>query len=146
MGAIKISYPCRVRRLLVRVVDSNWEIVRDTRISSKTLAKSQEFPAGSSSRYLGFCFEVLDANGQVLYRRIGNDPLNRITEYVDDGGVLRCTHASGHEALIDVLFPDLPQVEAVRFFSSTEAPLEIDRQTDSIRNQPNAKLIVKTNK
>lgn len=139
-----VVFPCPVRRLLIRVRRGVWDVVRESTIKAKTLRKSQLFPPGAGeSSYLGFCYEAIDSQSRVLYRRIGNDPFAAGIEYVDEGGVLRCAPTGDQDLWIDVMFPDLPEVEAIRFYSSSVEPLRVDGQGNLMCDKPAASIVVR---
>lgn len=116
-----VKFPCAVRRVRVHWKDGEWRIVKEVMIPQMTLPKSAELPETERQGVSGFWWEATDAEGRVLYRRSMPDPREPRMETVDRDGTFR-NLGSGHrhEVVFDVLIPDLPEIQEVRFFASGE--------------------------
>ncbi len=117
MADAAIKSPGPVRRLTVAWREGQWSIEHETRIERMTLPRSAELPRPGPRGIGGFWWEVVDEKGGVIYRRIGKNPFTAGKELVSREGVLVHTGGSGEDALFDVLFPDLPQVAELHFYS-----------------------------
>jgi len=119
--------PGPVRRLTVSWRGGEWRVENERRIDRMTLMRSDELPRVDSKQGLaGFWWEVVDDTGKVIYRQIGNNPFTGGQEVVKRDGTLTHTGAAGEDELFDIVFPDIPQVAALHFYSdATPAPQKI---------------------
>jgi hypothetical protein len=117
-----LEYPRAVRRLRVGWRDGQWTILKDVTIPQMTLPKASELPEGQAVS--GFWWEATNAEGRALYRRVEPDPTESRVEVVRQDGSFRNLEGHRHEAVFDVLIPDLPEIEELRIFSSREEGAE----------------------
>lgn len=121
MSCPQLAYPRPVRRVRLRWRDGEWSIVKEMVIPQMTLPKPAELPQTQGGQGVsGFWWEATDAEGRVLYRQGAPDPTRPRVEIVDRDGAFRNLTPQSHEAILDVLVPDLPEIEEIRIFSDHE--------------------------
>lgn len=115
-----IRFPCPVRRLSVQWNENQWVVVGDHPVPSMTLPASAALPK-TESAVVGFWFEAMDGAGQVFYRQILNDPIHDgMEQFEEDGSVTRIRHGAAHDhaVTIEILVPDIPELDEVHVISS----------------------------
>lgn len=124
MSRKDVEFPCPVRRLRVVWRDGEWNVVKEVRVPSMTLPRSAGLPRVEAGRGLsGFWYELRDASGDVLYRRILESPFNAVEVFEEDGTVHR-EGSTTREVMVDVLVPDLEGATEVALFSDDIPALE----------------------
>jgi len=115
----EIKFPCPVRRISVTWRDNRWTIENEIRIESMTLPKSAELPEDSRKRGVsGFWYEAVDRQGRTIYRQLMEDPFLGM-EVFDRDGKIRRIKTEHHRASLEILVPDLPELEELQLYSST---------------------------
>lgn len=117
--------PGPVMRLRVQYRDGRWRVVQRVEVAEMTVPGSQELLRVRPHRRLaGFWFEVVDAQGEVLYRHGLRPPVPGVEVFEPGGAISRASIEGGIEGYtIDVLVPDLPRVKDVRlFYEGPEVP------------------------
>lgn len=138
MTSSNMQFPRPVRRIRVAWRNGQWRIQKQIKISSMTLQPSRNLPA--QERRSGFWVEAVDRGGQVLYRKIMDDPTESI-EAVGDRGLFIRTPVTDEEISFDILVPDLAELRELRVFSSYRQRDESARATQ----QPTAELVAVLN-
>ena len=77
----RLHFPMRVRRLRLRYAENAWETIADVIIERKTLRQAPAQPSGPRR---GFCYELRDDRGQVLYWAKSANPFNPSLESHDE--------------------------------------------------------------
>jgi hypothetical protein len=126
MTSSNIRFPGPVRRIRVAWRNGQWRIQKQVKISSMTLPPSGNLP--TQARRSGFWIEAVDRNGQMLYRKIMDDPTESI-EVVGDRGSFTRIPVIDEEITFDVLVPDRAGLRELRFFSSHRRGDEAARAT-----------------
>jgi len=120
MADYAVQYPCAVRRLAVVWRKGKWMVEGEIHIPSMTLVASDDLPK-SDRGVSGFWWEAVDAQGRVIYRHRVSDPFGLGMEMFEkEGRITRVPHAMHDEVTFDVLIPDVPQIAALHFFSSSK--------------------------
>lgn len=126
MTTPQIKYPTRVRRIRVLWQEGKWQILKEIEIPSMTLPRSLDLPeAGGEQGISGFWYEATDDNGRVYYRRGMDDPARSEVELFEEDGSMSWARIEQPEVLFDVLIPDLPEIQEVRFFSEATEPVAV---------------------
>jgi hypothetical protein len=141
MANPEIKFPCPVRRLSVSWRDGEWTIENEIRIESMTLPKSAELPRDTKKRGVtGFWYEAADRQGRTIYRQLLEDPFSGM-EVFDRDGKMRRIQMEPHQASLQILVPDVPEVEELHIYSST-IPSAHGKE---MREQSNAERIATLN-
>ena len=117
MANPEIKFPCPVRRLSVVWRKGEWSIASEVRIESMTLPKSHELPA-SARGVSGFWFEAVDGKERAVYRQVMQDPFAGM-EVFDKDGKIRRVKDEHQEIGMEILLPDVAELEALHIYSST---------------------------
>jgi hypothetical protein len=110
--------PGPVLRMRVRRRGNRWTIDKQTRIDEMTLPRSSELPHGGGRPLAGFWYELTDADGSTLFRRVQPNPTGPSVEVPGPQGGLHRVDIERPEVVFDVLIPDLPEAAELRFFES----------------------------
>lgn len=114
-----IKFPCPVRRISVAWRDGEWSVESEVRVESMTLPKSAELPRDTEQRGVtGVWYEAVDANGRALYRQLMEDPFLGMEVFDRDGKIKRVMMEHPQTSM-EILVPDVPEVEEVQIYSST---------------------------
>lgn len=106
-----------VLRVRVRRSGNSWTVVSRTRVPSMTLPASSQLPEGRGRAVAGFWYEAADADGNVIYRRVMEDPTQDSAEVPSESGELQRITVDRPEVVFNVLVPDLPEVSEIRLFA-----------------------------
>lgn len=121
MSCPQLEYPRPVRRVRVLWRDGQWSVVKEIVIPRMTLPKPSEPPRTEARQGVtGFWIEATDAEGRVLYREVMPDPTIHRVEIPGPDGTFQRLQPHSYEAVLDVLIPDLPEIEEIRIFSDRE--------------------------
>lgn len=118
MANPQVRFPCPVRRLSVAWRDGTWKIENEILIKSMTLPKSDELPEDAKTRGVtGFWYEAVDAQGRTLYRKVMEEPFQGMEVFEPDGTIRR-RKPSHHDINLEILVPDVPELEELHIYSS----------------------------
>lgn len=118
MANREIKFPCPVRRLSVAWREGTWKIENEIRIESMTLPKSDELPEQAMARGVtGFWYEAVDGQGRTIYRQLMEEPFLGM-EVFDRDGKIRRTKPGQHDISLEILVPDVPELEELQIYSS----------------------------
>lgn len=124
MTTSNIQFPCPVRRIRLVWHDGQWQIQKQVRIASMTLPKSSTLPSVPRGRSLtGAWFETVDTQGRTLYRRLIDNPAQSIEVIGAASGEFTRIPISDENIILDVLVPDVPEIEALLLYASAQ-PLD----------------------
>jgi hypothetical protein len=129
MVSRKIKFPCPVRRISVVWRNGAWITENDIRIRSMTLPKSDELTEAAQKRGVtGFWYEAVDRQGRPIYRQVMENPFLGMEVFGGNGGNggngrIRRVEAAHREVSLDILVPDVPDLEAIHIYSSTRPSL-----------------------
>jgi hypothetical protein len=85
-----------------------------------TLPKSDELSEAAKKRgVMGFWYEAVDGQGRTLYRQMMEEPFVGM-EVFDRDGKIRRVKTAHHEFGMEILVPDVPELEEVHIYSSTK--------------------------
>jgi hypothetical protein len=116
MTAKMRQQPGPVLRIRIGHRKNEWRVLKRIRIPEKVVPASNDPPRlGRSGRVAGFWFEAVDAQGKCLYRRVLREPPRGVELFEDDGTISRIS-AEPDEYSVDLLLPDLPEIENLRLF------------------------------
>lgn len=138
MTSSNIQFPGSVRRIRIVWRNGQWRILKQIKISNMTLPPSRDLPA--QARRSGFWIEAVDRSGQVLYRKIMDDPTESV-EVVGERGSFTRMPVMDEEITFEVLVPDRAGLRELRFFSSHRRGDEAARATQ----QSTAELVAVLN-
>ena len=115
---LELRFPMPLRRITVRRGDAAWKVEEESPLEG-TLPAPLEFP-DSQLPIVGSWWEAVDKDGNVLYRDRLEDVHDPFMEVFDeDGSISRVEHPpdafAGHEPLMELLVPDLPDLTDIRF-------------------------------
>ena len=114
-----IKFPCPVRRISVVWREGEWAVENEVRVESMTLPKSAELPEDRKQRGVtGVWYEVVDADGRAVYRQVLEDPFLGM-ELFDQDGKIKRVRTEHHRTSMEILVPDVPEVEELHIYSST---------------------------
>lgn len=116
--SIPLKFPCPVLRIRLAWVKGMLRIEKVMGIPRMTLLKSVELPKSvnlSDDGVSGFWYELIDAKGHVLYRRMMED--SREGEIVNADGSFSREGINRDKVMFDVLIPDLTESKQLRFFA-----------------------------
>lgn len=112
----KRQEPGPVLRVRIERKKGNWRIVKRTRVPEMTIPASDDLPRPDrGDRLAGFWFEAVDAKGNSLYRQVLREPPRGVELFEDDGTMSRVSVEIDKYSM-DLLLPDLPEIEDVRLF------------------------------
>jgi len=132
-----VSYPCEVRRILLRFEDGEWAVESEQRVPEMTLPAPVRVPEGQDDvPVVGFWWEAIDAGGRVLYRDIAEDPELGMELFDADGSIRRVEHV-GHGGTLEVLVPAMKELAGLRFVRSR--PLK--EGEDPARHRPEESVV-----
>lgn len=112
----KRQEPGPVLRVRIERKEGKWNIVKRIRLPEKTIPSSDDLlRPDRTGRFTGFWFEAVDAKGNLLYRQMLRKPQRGVELFEDDGTISRVS-VETDEYSVDLLLPDLPEVEDVHLF------------------------------
>jgi hypothetical protein len=105
-------------------------------IAEKTIPPHQELPNLPEGLDLhGFWFEVTTQNGEVLYRRFMENPLEPSAEVFDKSGQISRMDIVKEETIFDLLIPDLPEAAELHLYCNP-SPISRSRPTRGAARKP----------
>lgn len=127
MASRDIKFPCPVRRISLTYRRGTWSIENETRVESMTLPKSDELPKPTKKRGVsGSWYEAVDKQGRTIYRQTVED-FGAGMEVFERDGKIRRIKDSHDEFGLEILVPDVPDLEEIHIYSSTK-PSEDERE------------------
>lgn len=112
----KRKEPGPVVRVRIERKEGKWRIVKRIRVPEMTIPTSDDLPRPDrAGRLAGFWFEAVDAKGNFLYRQVLREPPRGVELFEDDGTISR-VRVETDEYNVDLLLPDLPEIETVHLF------------------------------
>jgi hypothetical protein len=126
--------PGPVLRITVERRDGVWREIDRYRAPEMTIPSSSELPpTPESTRLTGAWVEAVDAKGEVLYRRLLKEPPRGVEIFHEDGSMSRVT-ADSDEYSMDLLIPDLPEIQAINLFIELDEPpgKEVPRKAEPV--------------
>ncbi len=129
---LRPSSPTRALRLTLEYEGRTVSVVSREHLAKVT---PPSHALSGYERHSGFWYELQDAKGQVLYRRIRDNPIRVDVEAYDPEGGPRRYPVKRPRGIFVVLVPDLPKADALVLMSS---PLDPRRKLESA--QPLAKI------
>src|SRR5215213_744503 len=143
MASPQVKFPCPVRRLSIAWREGTWKIENEIRIESMTLPKSDELPEEAKRRGVtGFWYEAVDGQGRTLYRQVMEEPFLGM-EVFDKDGKIRRTQPGHHDISLEILVPDVPEVEELHLYSSIKPAVhdEHDKHAMEMRGEGRAERV-----
>lgn len=138
MSPSDLQFPCPVRRVRLVWRDGQWQMQKQLKIASMTLPQSAPLPEVAQERGVsGFWFETVNAQGQTLYRRILDDSALSVEVVGFQAGTLTRSPAESGETFVDVLVPDVPELEELLLYAS-EQP---QQETQGFRRSGPARVV-----
>ena len=138
MANREVKFPCPVRRISLAWRDGKWTIKNETRVDSMTLPKSDELSEAAKKRGVtGFWYEAVDRQGGIVYRQVVEDPFLGMEVFDRDGKIRRVKAATHDEVGLEVLVPDVPELEEIHIYSSTRP----SKHETEIRDQGKAEHV-----
>jgi hypothetical protein len=134
MQTYQKNKPGPVLRITIERRDGEWREVDRYRVPEMTIPSSSELPSTpKSTRLTGAWVEAVDAKGEVLYRRMLREPPRGVEIFHEDGSMSRIT-ADSDEYSMDLLIPDLPEIESINLFMEPDEPLgkEVPREAEPV--------------
>lgn len=108
--------PGPVLRVRIERKEGKWRIARRIRVPEMTIPASDDLLSlDNAGRSAGFWFEAVDAKGNLLYRQVLREPPRGVELFEDDGTISRVS-VETDEYSVDLLLPDLPEIEDVHLF------------------------------
>ena len=109
--------PGPVLRIRVERKEGKWRVVKRIKVPEMTIPNSYDFPKlEKTGRLTGFWFEAIDDQSSFLYRQILREPPRGVELFEDDGTISRVSVEPPDEYIIDLLLPDLPEMEEIQLF------------------------------
>lgn len=134
MVSRKIKYPCPVRRISILWREGSWIVENDVRIRSMTLPKSDELTEAAKKRGVtGFWYEAVDRQNRLIYRQVMENPFLGMEVFSGSGGSgrIRRIEAAHREVSLEILVPDVPDLEALHIYSSSRpSPHEMEMREE----------------
>jgi hypothetical protein len=130
----RLRGPGPVLRIRVERRAGRWKVVKRIHLPEKVVPASEDLPASDKAgRWSGFWFEAVDAKGNVLYRQVLRPPPRGVEVFEEDGSIRRVPRKTDEYSL-DLLIPDLKEIESVRLF--LEEPEELAEKERAVRGRP----------
>lgn len=105
-------------------------------LPEKTVPPHQELPNLPEGLDLrGFWFEVATQNGEVLYRRFMENPLEPSAEVFDKNGQITRVDIVKEQIMFDLLIPDLPESAELHLYCNP-SPISRGRPTREAARKP----------
>ena len=103
-----------------------------------TLPKSDELSEAAKKRGVtGFWYEAVDRQGGIVYRQVVEDPFLGMEVFDRDGKIRRVKAATHDEVGLEILVPDVPELEEIHIYSSTRP----SKHETEIRDQGKAEHV-----
>lgn len=113
--------PSPVRRIRIRWQDGKWAIIGEKLLERKVIPNSQSLPQTEKDlQVIGFWYEVTDTKGNLLYRRIIDDPLKQHVEISEKDGSFTNVPVKRTDITFEVLIPHVPENANLSFFGTKE--------------------------
>jgi hypothetical protein len=106
-------------RVRLKWSGGKWGLAGTVKVARMGLTRSDQLPkTDANTRVVGFWIEAVDDKGAVIYRRIMQDPVSMGHEHFLPKGEVVRNPAPRKSITIEVIVPDVPELDAIHVFSS----------------------------
>ncbi|MCB0667234.1 MAG: hypothetical protein KDC80_15510 [Saprospiraceae bacterium] len=125
----KIKFPSAVRRLRLQWEKGDWKVIKETVIPRMTLPRSARLPQKNVS---GFWYELIDKNGNLIYRCCRPNPFEASHEFFESDGSMTRKEKKVESFVLDILVPDQKSMAKLDFYSEIDENSERKRTSRKI--------------